>query len=67
MADKKQKDFSENTTSPETLKPLPKNRQEEFSHSRPLTPQELKELREDTELSTKVMRGRFKDLIPKKN
>lgn len=62
MAEKKQNNSSESTTSREASTPSPKNKPENFSHSRPLTPSELKDLKEDSVRSAKVLKGMFKDL-----
>jgi hypothetical protein len=62
MDEKKQNHSSENTTLPENLKPLPKSKPEESSHSRMLTLLERQQLRESTARSMEIMKGRFKDL-----
>ena len=62
LAVKKPSSSQKDTTSQEPSKPLPKNKQEQFSLPRPLTPSEKKALREGSRRSFQIGEGQFEDL-----
>ena len=59
LAGKTQKDIPGDKTSPKASRLSPKNKQGEFSHSRPLTTSEMKHLEESTAKATKFLKGKF--------